>query len=467
MTIPYNTKWIRDLVPGVTWDNNTQSIKMPDGSVLDKSLYTISDSKAYVRPEDVSKWIKPTTPQTPPAPAVKQEAPAGSQWIRNLDPGLSWDKNTGITLSNGQVVDPSMITLVDGKSYVNPNVLANYFLPKAPTAEEYQNYIDQAREIYQPSIDNTYERINSLVKILQDKLAANIETINSQGNIARSNLQSQETADSQRLRNQAIARGTYTSGVADYQQQQMAGDYAGQYRNLEGEINSAIAGANADMAAPLAELANQASIVEDSFLDKIMTLVSQLSKDATETQNNRYQHIIGTAADINATNQTAFENALARTEMWGRVMTEADAKLLNMPVGTPYGQVSSGPSISGPTLSPEEQEAADLEAQDARYENMLSRFYKGTYRPYDLTVAAKALTTTHGNEQAAINYIKANREDLEVTGANINTVIAILSSVRTGTGSYDPNKKKEEVGTEEKTSPDISNLRNRGGKKYT
>ena len=62
--VPYGTQWIRDLVPDVSWDQTNQSIVMPDGQVLPKSAYTIVDSKAYVTPDTVSKYLKTPTSTT-------------------------------------------------------------------------------------------------------------------------------------------------------------------------------------------------------------------------------------------------------------------------------------------------------------------------------------------------------------------------------------------------------------------
>jgi len=339
--IPYGTKWIRDLVPDVTWDASTQSIILPSGQVLPKSMYTIVDSKAYVRPEDILNYTnKPATPTTQTVqPQTATSVPSGYTWIRDLVPNVSWDAtNKSITLPTGDVLPYNMYTMVDGKSYVNPYALANYYAPKPLDDQALQGYIERARGIYQPTIDNQYERINNLIATLQNKLEASIQGIESQGEIARGNLARQQTADSNQMRNRSIARGTYTSGVADYEQGKLAGEYAGRYSDLESAVASAIASANADISGQMSDLSYQASTIEDQFLDRIMNLVSSLVQQDTAAQTDQYNRIIQAAEANRSQNAMDIEAAIARTEMFGRVVTEADAKALGVPIGTPSYQ---------------------------------------------------------------------------------------------------------------------------------
>lgn len=339
--IPYGTKWIRDLVPDVTWDASTQSIRLPSGQVLPKSMYTIVDSKAYVRPEDISNYTnKPATPTTQTVqPQTATSVPSGYTWIRDLVPNVSWDAtNKSITLPTGDVLPSNMYTMVDGKSYVNPYALANYYAPKPLDDQALQSYIEKARGIYQPTIDNQYERINNLIATLQNKLEAGIQGINSQGDIARGNLQRQQTADSNQMRNRSIARGTYTSGVADYEQGKLAGEYAGRYSDLESAVASAIASANADISGQMSDLSYQASTIEDQFLDRIMNLVSSLVQQDTAVQTDQYNRIIQAAEANRSQSAMDIEAAIARTQMFGRVVTELDAKALGVPIGTPSYQ---------------------------------------------------------------------------------------------------------------------------------
>lgn len=336
--IPYGTKWIRDLVPDVTWDAGTQSIKLPSGQVLPKSMYTIVDSKAYVKPEDIMNYTKPATPTTT-QPQTSNTVPSGYTWIRDLVPDVSWNPaDKSVTLPTGDVLPSNMYTMVGGKSYVNPYALANYYAPKPLDDQTLQEYMDRARGVYQPTIDNQYERINNLIATLQKKLEANIKSINSQGESARGNLQRQQTTDSNQLRNRSIARGTYTSGVADYEQGELAGEYAGRYSDLESALGSAIASANAEMSGQMSDLSYQASTLEDQFLDRIMGLVNTLVQQDTASQTDQYNRIIQAAEANRSQSAMDIEAAIARTQMFGRVVTESDAKALGVPIGTPSYQ---------------------------------------------------------------------------------------------------------------------------------
>lgn len=361
--VPYGTQWIRDLVPDVSWDASNQNIMLPDGQVLPKSAYTIVDSKAYVSPDAVSKYLKtPTSTTTATGTGVPAGAPAGSAanvqtanappvgsaWIREMIPDAVWNPaDKSITLPTGDVLPKNIYTVVDGKAYVNPYAIANYYAPKPITPESMQPWIDKTTQVYQPMIDRQYDRINSVIQSLQSRLDANLAGLEAQKGISERNLQQQETADGQKLRNQAIARGTYTSGVADYQQQQLAGDYAGQYQNLESGLAALIASAKADTNAQMTDLGYQASSIEDSFLSNIMNLVNSMMGKEHDSQQQQYQNVVDRGLTSLGISESALNQAITRTEMFGRVVTEADAKALGVPIGTPsYAAVADAKALS-------------------------------------------------------------------------------------------------------------------------
>jgi hypothetical protein len=486
--IPYGTKWIRDLVPDVTWDASTQSIILPSGQVLPKSMYTIVDSKAYVRPEDILNYTnKPATPTTQAVqPQTATSVPSGYTWIRDLVPNVSWDAtNKSITLPTGDVLPYNMYTIVDGKSYVNPYALANYYAPKPLDDQALQGYIERARGIYQPTIDNQYERINNLIATLQNKLEASIQGINSQAEIARRNLQRQQTADSNQLRNRSIARGTYTSGVADYEQGKLAGEYAGRYSDLESAVASAIASANADISGQMSDLSYQASTIEDQFLDRIMNLVNLLVQQDAAAQADQYNRIIQAAEASRSQSAMDLEAAIARTEMFGRVVTEADAKALGVPIGTPSYQAlinqkamqtksyggGSGGGTSQPitegmdiyNMTPDQQRAfnaaldvwertgiapvgilqnfgveagtgytpeirAELQAMEAQAEALKliqDRKIRGSMVSKE--IAADCLARTNYNRAAALNLLKSERDSLIAAGYDVKEIERIIN----------------------------------------
>lgn len=490
--IPYGTKWIRDLVPDVTWDASTQSIRLPSGQVLPKSMYTIVDSKAYVRPEDILNYTnKPATPTTQTVqPQTATSVPSGYTWIRDLVPNVSWnDTNKSITLPTGDVLPYNMYTIVDGKSYVNPYALASYYAPKPLNDQALQDYIERARGVYQPTIDNQYERINNLIATLQNKLEASIQGINSQGEIARSNLQRQQTADSNQLRNRSIARGTYTSGVADYEQGKLAGEYAGRYSDLESAVASAIAAANADISGQMSDLSYQASTIEDQFLDRIMGLVNLLVQQDTAAQADQYNRIIQAAEASRSQSAMDIEAAIARTEMFGRVVTESDAKALGVPIGTPsyqalmdqkamqtrsYGGGSSGGSGGGTSqniteridpynMTPDQQRAfnaaldvwertgiaptgilqnfgveagtgytpeirAELQAMEAQAKALkLIQERKVQGSMVSKEIAADCLAKTNYNRAAALNLLRSERDSLIAAGYDVKEIERIIN----------------------------------------
>lgn len=504
--IPYGSQWIKDLVPDVSWDAATSNIKMPDGSILPKSAYTIVDSKAYVQPDVVSKYLPKTTSPAPtpstygvpsgapvgsaPTVQVASAPPPNSMWIRDLVPNAAWDQATqSITLPTGDVLPKNLYTLVGGKAYVNPYAIAEYYAPKPITPETMQPWIDKTQNIYQPMIDRSYDRINTLISTLQNKLDANVAGINASGDASRDNLQLQETADQQKLRNQAIARGTYTSGVADHQQAELAGDYAGQYSNLEQGVAAAIAAANADISGQQAELGYQAGAFEDSVMDKIMNLVSSLMGTENATNQQIYQNITGKADAVANQDNNALAAAVTRAELFGKVITAADAKILGVPVGTPlaslsmssYGGSSGGGSTGGGTITspgsvdlnnlstdqkrafdaaldlweitgsspaslvpfgiaegtgftPEWQAYLTEESNISQAMERITRFASGESSA-SISGAAQALGLSNYNLTVALNWVEQNKDQLVSAGANVAQVKNLLTRSMTSPGS--------------------------------
>lgn len=504
--VPYGTQWIRDLVPDVSWDQTNQNIVMPDGQVLPKSAYTIVDSKAYVAPDAVSKYLKtPTSTNTATGTGVPSGAPAGSAstvqtanappvgsaWIREMIPDAVWNPtDKSITLPTGDVLPKNIYTLVGDKAYVNPYAIANYYAPKPITPESMQPWIDKTTDIYRPMIDRQYDRINSVIQSLQNRLDANVAGLKAQKGISERNLQQQQTADSEKLRNMAIARGTYTSGVADYQQQELAGDYASQYQNLESGLAALIAQAQADTNAQMTDLGYQASSIEDSFLSNIMNLVNSMMGKEYDSQQQQYQNIVDRGLTSLGVSESALNSAIARTEMFGRVVTEADAKALGVPIGTPTAQAisdsasraasysggysggssPSGSSPSGGFTGPTELSTDQARALDAAmviweqtgqapsgilqsaygiavgspfnaewaaqmdqdkkvtgWTNKIKTKYPNM-KSANAEIAARALTYTNGTVSAAITWVDNNKDELLSQGINIDTVKKAINS---------------------------------------
>jgi hypothetical protein len=112
-------------------------------------------------------------------------------------------------------------------------------------------------------------------------------------------------------------------------------------------VAAAQAAANADVSGQMSDLSYQASTIEDQFLDRIMSLVGTLMQQDNATRNDQYNRIIQAGESATALSQNDLANAAARTQMFGRVVTEADAKVLGVPIGTPsYQAVSDANTLS-------------------------------------------------------------------------------------------------------------------------
>lgn len=416
-TIPYGTQWIRDLVPGVSWDDTTKSVVLPDGKKIDKTGYTIVNNKAYVSPDSVSKYM----------------------------------------------TQPPVTT------------------PETMSPDKFQSYYDKYTGMYQPVLDSQTERLNNLITVLQDKLTANIDSINAQGDLSQHRLQTQETADSEKLRNQSIARGTYTSGVADYQQGQLAGDYAPEYADLASSIAAMIGSANVDANANLQSIGEQKTELENNFTTNLMSFMNSMMAQDEASQQQAWQNSQDIKLNESTINQAALSEALSRTQMFGKVVTAKDAEILGVPIGTlsadaqaatraSYGG-GGGINTGGGDTDTLNLDGMDIDTQRAVNAAMeiwqvtgkapagiLQTLYGievGTpfdpalaenasaatewatkikskvpnIRDVDMNFASNALVIANGTASAAIAAVNADKNNIKSQGGNVTNIIAAINAV--------------------------------------
>ena len=417
--------------------------------------------------------------------------PYGTQWIRDLVPNVSWDDTTkSVVLPDGKKIDKTGYTLVNNKAYVTPESVAKYTTPPVPqpeamSPEKFQEYYNKYTGMYQPVLDNQTERLNNLITTLQSKLAANINSINAQGETSQRRLENQETEASKTLRNQAIARGTYTSGVADYQQQQLAGDYAPEYADLANSIAAMIGSANVDANANLQEIGQQKTDLENNFTTNLMNFMNSMMAQDLASQQQVWQNAQDIKLNESTINQAALSEALSRTQMFGKVVTARDAQLLGVPIGTlsadaqlaasslragSYGGGGGGGTGGGGTntLNLDGMDTDTQRAVNAAMEiweitgkapaGVLQTLYGievGT--PFDSTLvestatvanwvskikskvpgirdidnkwAASSLTDANGTVSAAIAIVNANKDAIKAQGGNVTNIIAAINAV--------------------------------------
>lgn len=387
--VPSGYSWIRDLAPGVSYDDRTQEIRMSDGTVVPNSLYQIVNDRAYVDPNSFKSFLtssgyKPlrsidsnvgynqvtnqvmsgadALPNTLYAlingtsymrpdqysqftAGLNQQGtpPVNTMPIRDLVPNVSWDNiSNTITLPNGQVVDRGAYTLDDGKAYVNPYAIAGYYQPQALTPERMQEFADVAAQGLQPQMDVSYQRLNNLVNFINKKLNANVASYEAAGDRSMRLLQNREAQQAQQLTKQAMARGTYTSGVADYGQRQLAQTYAPEYTDLQAQNAANIAAANAESQRALSDVASQGQQLEATYAQHISSQAMQMAKLEAEREQSVFNNIMSIAGANDQRTislaQYRVQNAIARMEAIGYVATEADAEILGVEVNTPTSE---------------------------------------------------------------------------------------------------------------------------------
>jgi len=355
-TVPQGYTWVRDVYPNAKWLGGDEGAIDIGNRKLTSNDYVIVNDKAY---------FNPVTP--------------GNVWTRDLVPNAEWNNNDkSITLPGLGTLPQGQYEGYNGRSYVNPTQIGKMYLDKANaplTPETYGQYQTMAENIYKPLYEQQTGSFNRLIDTLTNKLNARLSSIDVAGNRARSNLQTQEQANAEKLARASIGRGTYTSGVSDYEQRQLNRDYAPQYGQLESELAAQAAEANAGIGGNLADIAAQAKNLERDYMSQVATgaqnlYTQQLGKDqeaylnflklvgvndervAAERQNMLNQASaqnqmfgkvttpevatglgVGLETQTLAGQQQAIEGALARAQQFGRVTTQADADILGTKVG--------------------------------------------------------------------------------------------------------------------------------------
>jgi hypothetical protein len=356
-TVPQGYTWVRDIYPNAKWLGGDEGIiDVGNNKKLTSNDYVLVNDKAY---------FNPVTP--------------GNVWTRDLVPNAQWNnKDQSISLPGLGTLDRNQFDLSNGKSYVNPTQIAKMYADKANaplTPETYGQYQTMAESLYKPLYQQQTDSFSRLIDTLSNKLTARLSAIDASGARARSNLQTQEQANAEKLARGSIARGTYTSGVSDYEQRKLAGDYAPQYSQLESELAAQAAEANAGIGGNLQEIGSMAKDLERDYMSQVASgamglYTQQLDKDQeaylnflklvgvnderiaaerqnminqASAQNQMFGRVttpevatslgVGLGTQTLAGQQQALESALARAQQFGRVTTQADADILGVKVG--------------------------------------------------------------------------------------------------------------------------------------
>lgn len=218
-------------------------------------------------------------------------------------------------------------------------------------------------------------------------------------------------------------------------------------------------------------------------MNTIIGLVNNFMTTDQQTRQQQYENILNGGNTALAVNQADITNALARTEMFGRVVTEADAKALGVPIGTSSltalaaASKSSGGGSGGGTgggegggidlngLSTDQKRSFDAalkiwEQTGVAPDNPVLKAYgipAGTaytaeiaaqleqdksvstwadkittkfpsIRGINAEAASRALTYTNGSVSAALQWLNQNKDELMAQGVNIDTVRKAINS---------------------------------------
>ncbi len=319
-SVPQGYTWVRDVYPNAKWIGGDEGvIDIGNNRKMTANDYVIVNDKAYFNP-------------------ISQ----GNVWTRDLIPNAQWNqKDQSITLPGLGTLNRNQFDLYNGRSYVNPTQIAQMYADKANaplTPETYSQYQTMAESMYRPLYEQQTDSFNRLIDTLTNKLTARLSAIDASGARARSNLQSQEQANAEKLAKASIARGTYTSGVSDYEQRQLNKEYAPQYGQLESELAAQAAEANAGIGGNLAEIASKAKDLERDYMSQVASgamglYTQQLDKDQEAYLN--FLKLIGVNDErIAAERQNMLNQAAAQNQMFGQVTTPDVAKSLGVNVGT-------------------------------------------------------------------------------------------------------------------------------------
>ncbi len=316
--VPEGYTWVRDVYPNAKWLGGDEGAIDIGGRKLTSNDYVMVNDKAY---------FKPVTP--------------GNVWTRDLVPNAQWNKDKSITLPGLGTLQPGQYEGYNGRSYVNPTQIASMYADKANaplTPETYQTYQGMAESMYKPLYEQQSDSFSRLIDTLSNKLNARLQSIEAYGNRAQTNLQTQEQANAEKLAKASIARGTYTSGTADYEQRRLASEYAPQYSQLQSEIAGQAAEANAGIGGNLADIAAQAKNLEKDYMSQVAQgamglYTQQLSKDQEAYLN--FLKLIGVNDDRIAAERTNMLNqAGAQSQLFGKITTPDVAKGLGVGLGT-------------------------------------------------------------------------------------------------------------------------------------
>lgn len=274
--------------------------------------------------------------------------PSGYVWIRDLIPDVQWNQDDqSITLPNGTKLAKNQYTIVNDRAYVNPIALASLYRPQATplTPESFNSYYQMAESLYKPGYESRMDSLNRMINQLTQNINARIQQIESAGSQSRMNLERRQRDDTRALRNQSIARGTYTSGVSDYSQRKLRESYAPEFQQLESAIHSNLASAQAQLGPSLAEIAAQAKQLESDYMTNVARGALELENLNYARSQDPFENFLKLISAYNVNQSTAsaidiekrrqdISEAVARAELAGYVTNERDAELLGVNVGT-------------------------------------------------------------------------------------------------------------------------------------
>lgn len=210
------------------------------------------------------------------------------KWIREyFAPGqISYDLATRtITLPGGMQIPQDMLVTRDGKTYISPAQLAQWYStyaatyqPPEPTAEDIRREADKYMAIYNPRL----EAIKSRLGLEQQKI---VDTAEAQRKLAEAawanaavNLGEQENQELRATAHTVAGRGLSSSPLAEYQRRKVQEAFGKERAKLETES-----------AAQLANIATQASLAAYDLAQKGKEVEADWASQIAEYAYNSLQ----------------------------------------------------------------------------------------------------------------------------------------------------------------------------------
>lgn len=447
-SIPAGYVWIRDLIPDVQWNQEDQSITLPNGAKLQKHQYTTVGDRSYVNPAALAGLYRPTqqsmTPQTYQQysgiaesmlkPQYEQRMSSLNRMVQNLT-NLIDAKMKAIRASG----DQARLNLDTQR---RNDILAhrNQSIARGTYASGLGDY-SQRRilEAYAPQYQQLESNVNANIASAGAELGGSLSQIGEQAKALESDYMTNLANTAMALYNQDQTQSqnafdNFIKLISAYNANQTTAETLAIQREKQ-NIDAAIARAEAigrvatpedarilgvDIGTPT-DAAYQAAENRKAQLD-------MFNRELASTEKINQERLRADIANNSAARDNyEFNNAMAIWEATGVAPDNEKLKSYGVQPGTPWSGTLKR-EVENMKLQMEYDEMVKAREEEAKTEADTAIFKK-TFSVDDNTAEAMAHIFSAPNRQAAQALIDENMEDLQAEGVDINALLAKLDIV--------------------------------------